>query len=219
MWLPEQYPKAIGVELDFGTASEIKFDLEREQTLGQIDFVQTIFVSNFDNDAVLSIDLPGGQRIHVPANAEGYYPVVAEFGKFVATFSTTPAANLVVPIQLLNVPISSEQWGPLTINIASVTATFTPTVGTWADANGTTTGGASTALFAANGDAIRRIVQNPSGNPRSIFINFGGAAASATEFEIPPGGIFDTGTGPIDQTAWTVFSASGNLPYVAKEME
>lgn len=216
MLRPVAHPIGLPVTLDFGTLSEIVFDLEREQTLGQIDFVQSLYVSNFDNANVLTVTLPGGQVIHVPAAAEGWFPVAAEFGKFVGKFTTTPAADLSIPIVLANVPVASQQWGPITVNVAGVTATFTPTPGTFTDASGNA--GASATLFAANADAIRRIVQNPAANINPIYINFGGVAAAATTFEIPPGGKFDTETGPIDRTEWTIYAAAAT-PFVAYEME
>lgn len=208
-------PLAIRVDLDFSSVSEIIFDLEKEQTLNYIDFVQTIYISNFNNADPLVVTLPGGQVIHVPAQAEGYYPVVAEFGKFVGKFATPAIADLIIPIVLMNVPVASQQWGPITINVDSVIATFTPTVGVFTDASGNA--GASAELFAANAGAIRRIVQNPANNINSIFINFGGVAASATTFEIPPGGKFDTETGPVDQTQWTIYAAAAT-PFVAYQM-
>lgn len=215
MLRPAAHPIGLPVNLDFGTLAEVVFDLEREQTLGQIDFVQSIYVSNFDNADVLVITLPGGQIIHVPAGAEGWFPVAAEFGKFIGKFVTTAVPGLTIPIVLANVPVASQQWGPITVNIADVTATFTPTVGTFSNESGNA--GASAQLFAANPAAIRRVVQNPASNINSIFINFGGAAADATTFEIPPGGKFDTETGPIDQTQWMIYAPAAT-PFVAYEM-
>lgn len=206
MLRPVGDPLAIPVDLDFSSVTEIVFDLEREQTLQYIDFVQTIYISNFDNANVLVVTLPGGQVIHVPAEAEGYYPVSAEFGKFVGKFETPAVADLIIPIVLLNVPVASQQWGPIVVNVGDVTATLTPTVAV--ATLGSQVAAASAELFAANANAKRRIVQNPAANINSVFINFGGNAADATSFELTPGSSFDTGTGPIDQTQWTVYAAA-----------
>lgn len=201
---PESHPIALPVVLNFTGVSRIEFDLEREQTLQSIDFVQTIYVDNSDNANTLTLTFPGGQRIVIPATAQGYYPVAATIGKFVLVAETLPGVQ--IPIFMLNVPVPSFQWGPVNVDIANVTATFTPTVGVAAAA--AQVAAASAELFAANANAIRRIVRNPSGNINSVYINFGGVPATAAgdSLEIPPGGQFDTGTGPIDQTQWTVYA-------------
>lgn len=204
MLRPAGDPLSIPYSLDFSSASSIVFDLEKEQTLQYIDFVQSIFVSNYSNTAVLTITFSGGQVIHVPAGAEGYFPVSAEFGKFVVKFETTPTANLAIPVIFMNVPVASQQWGPLTVNVAGVTATFTPTAAT--ATLGSQVAAASAQLFAANVNAKRRIVQNPAANLNPIYISFGGTAADATSFQLTPGQVFDTGTGPIDQTEWRVYA-------------
>lgn len=216
---PEDYPRGLPVTLEFGTVATQEFDLEGPQTLGQLDFVQTIYVDNGDNLNALTLRLPGGQRLVIPATAQGFYPVVCPVAKFTLNASTTIAANLQVPIILMNVPVSSQQWGPITVNVASVTATFTPTPGEWSDASGSiAVGNTSQTLFPASATAIRRVVQNPSGNIGSLWINFGGVAASpADSIEITPGSSYDTATGPIDRTEWTIIAAS-TLSYIAKEM-
>lgn len=215
MLQPQDMPIALPVQLDFSATGRIEFDLQREQTNNIIDFVQTIYVNNVASAQPITFTFPGGQQLDVPAGAQGYYPVAAEFGKF--TLIAESAGGLIIPIQLLNVPTPSQQWGPITVSVQNVTATFTPTAGTFSDMSGNTTAGASAALFAANANAIRRVVKNPTQNMESIFINFGGVAASALTWEIPPGGEFDTGTGPIDQTAWDIFAVNA-IPFIAYEM-
>lgn len=217
MWHPTAHPLAMELgPFDFSTLSSYTFDLEREQTNNQIDFVQTLYVNNFDNLNTLTILLPGGQELNIPAGASGYYPAVCEWGKFVAVISTTPAANLSIQVIAMNVPVASQQWGPIDVNVAAVTATFTPTVGTFNDHSGNA--GANAQLFAANALALRRLVQNPATSINSIFIAFSNADASlAGHVEIPPGASFDTGTGPIDTTRWNIYAAAATA-FTAKEM-
>lgn len=216
MMRPVDHPIALPISMDFSTESSQAVDLWAEQTNNSIDFVQALYVSNYNNSAVLTVEIVGGMVFHVPAGAEGWYPIAAEFGKFTALFSTTPDSGLIIKALLANVPVASQQWGPITVNVDQVTATLTPVAAAFTDFSGTAA--ASAELFAANSNALRRIVQNPATNLNSIFINFGGVAASATTFEIPPGGTFDTGSGPIDKTQWLIY-ASASTPFVAFEGE
>jgi hypothetical protein len=210
-------PLYLPFELDFGAVSSIAFDLYEEQTNGVFDKAQCLYVDNKNNANAITFHFAGTDyEVTVPARAGGIFPIFTN-GTTQCTVTTTTAAELVVPVAFVNVPMPLTQWGPITVNVANVTATFTPTVGVFNDASGNTGAGVSGVLFAANAAAIRRVVINPPTNIESIFINFGGAASSALTWPIAPGGIFDTETGPIDQTGWTIFAASA-VPYIAKEM-
>ncbi len=213
-------PKCFPMTLDFTSVASIEIDLTLENMAGVINAIQTLYVSNTDNPGAVTFVFQGtGQKLVIEPGQSGYFPITTGQKLFcVASCAVDPDA--IVPIQFLNVPMPAFGWGPITVNVASVTATFTPTVGTFADASGNiAAGGVSQNLFAANAAAIRRVVQNPTSNIESIYINFGGVAASAANsIEITPGGEFDTGTGPIDQTAWKIIAATLGTTYVAKEM-
>lgn len=218
---PRSYPIAVPLELDFTNTASLNFDLELDQVSHGLDFVQTIYVRNTDNPAVLTLTFPGGQVIDVPATASGYYPIIAEWGKFTMIAETTQAA-ISVDIVLLNVPVASQQWGPVTVNIAHVDASATPVAASAADHSGDiAAAGTSQQLFAGNAAALRRIVQNPATNINPLYINFGGnAAGPAAGIVLLPGEKFDTATGPIDQTQWTVNNDAGAVasqPYLATE--
>lgn len=187
MLQPKAYPVAVPVELDFSSVGTVEIDLWTQQTDNQLDFVQSIYVSNYDNADVLTITFPGGQVIHVPAGAEGYYPASAEFGKFTAKFETQADDGLIIPIVLLNVPVASQQWGPITVTAVP----FTP-VNVQLSGNGLVLSGASETLINANPARKGFLIEAPTGNNGSIWINFGGgpAAADETSFEITPGGYF-----------------------------
>lgn len=210
-------PKAVPISLDFGTLSSIDFDLIDSVQRGVIDFVQSVWVDNSDNTDELTL-LFGqtAQRLVVPALAQGLWPVIAPSG-LRCTASTIAVASLKVQLIFLNVPMPMTQFGPVSVT-ANVTASATPITGPYTDASGNTTADVSTTLFAANAAAKRRIVQNPPINPESIWINFGGVAAvkSSPSWEIVPGDKFDTGTGPIDRTEWTII-ADNAIAYTAKE--
>lgn len=213
-------PKAIPIVFDFTVASEIDFDLIAETTAGIIDFVQSIWVDNATNPNALRFTFSQtGQRLVVPANAQGIWPVIAPSG-LRCRVQTTPGGALLITCILLNVPMPMTQYGPIAVNIAAVNANMVPTAGTATDHSSTiAVGGTSQALFAANGGALRRIVYNPSLNAESLYVNFGGVAAAAGDsFEVMPGGYYDTGLGPVDRTAWTINNLTVNAqPYVAKE--
>lgn len=213
MMRPVDHPIALPVQMDFSTDSILAIDLYTEQVSNRIDFVQALYVSNYANSNVLTVEIVGGMVFHVPAGAEGWYPIAAEFGKFTAVFSTTPDSGLIIKALLANVPVASQQWGPITVN-ATVNASATPVAMTLTDYSGTA--GASAQLFAANADALRRFVQNPATNINSVFLAFGDGVASATTFGIPPGGLFDTGIGPIDRTKWNIYAPAAT-PFVAYE--
>lgn len=218
--IKEGGPKAVTVALDFTTDNEIDIDFTVIQQLGALSFLQSVFVDNRvnPNALVLTFDQTG-QIIQIPALSQGIYPVIATVSsKCVAT--TIAGANVICSLIGLNMPMPLTQWGPTTVNIGNVTATFTPTAATAADASGViAAGGTSQQLFAANLNAKRRIIQNPAANNDSIFIQFGGVAAvvGSPSIEISVGQEFDTSTGPIDQTRWNIISANTNDVYTAKE--
>lgn len=213
---PVQGPKCLGDTLDFSAVAQINLDLTQEETTGQIDYIQTLYVNNSDNLNALEFLFEGtNQLLTIPAGASGIWPVFVT-GPVRCKVTTTIAANLLIPILWINVPMPLTQWGPQTVNIAAVTATFAPTVAAWNNFSGNTAV-ASAALFAAKANAKRRIVINPASNPGSLWINFGGVAAvtAPPSIEIPPGATFDSGA-TIDQTDWTIIAAAV-MPYAAKE--
>ncbi len=219
-YAPQQGPKALSYRFDFATVAQITDDLFVENTQNSLSFVQSVYIDNNDNDDefVLTFAVTN-QRIVCQPNSIQIFPVFAP-DQTQFTGSMPALANRHVDVIFLNVPMPLTSYGPVTVDVASVTATFTPTVGAFADHSSTiAAGGTSQALFAANPAAIQRIVQNPISNNESIFINFGGVAATTggDSIEIAPGGEFATGN-VIDDTAWTIISATTGTKYVAKEM-
>lgn len=215
---PKAGPKSLPYTFDFSTDGVISDDLLTENLMNEVQFVQSIYVNNRDNDVEFRIVFAiTGQEIVVPANASGIWPVFApDQTSFVATMA--PQAGRIVKVQFLNVPMPLTQWGPISVTVDNVTATFTPTIAASTN-NDSGSAHASSTLFNANPNGLRRIVQNPSSNINSIFINFGGQAASdaGSSIEITPGGKFDTEMGPIDLSEWTIF-ATAVTPYLAMEM-
>lgn len=214
MLRPVEYPLSIPIVLDFSTDSEIDFDLEREQTLGNIDFIQTIFVDNKDNTAAVDFKFAGGQTLRIPAGAQGYYPVTCEFGKFRAVITTTPSNPLLIPIQLLNVPVSSQQWGPITVN-AAVTAAATPIVKNMTQTKFVLTGG-DDILLAANGARTKLRLKAQPNNAQPFAFNYGAAAVLADNENVMPGFVFDSGTGPVSGQQIRGIGTAGDIVIITE---
>jgi hypothetical protein len=115
---PEEMPKGMPWVYDFSSVGDQSFDLQLENTGGIIQMVQSIFVDNSDNAAPVTIQFTiTNQRLVIPANAQGIWPVIAPLQTQIRAI-TTPSAALKVTIILLNVPMPYTQWGPSTTNIA-----------------------------------------------------------------------------------------------------
>ena len=213
-------PVAIPMSLDFSVNGEIDFDIIDETARGVLAFVQSIWVDNSVNPNPLIFKFAQtNQKLVIPAFAQGLWPVICPAG-LRAVVTTTPGAGIIPQIILLNVPMPMTQFGPLAVTINNVNASMVPVAAVAADHSSTVAvGGTSQALFAANAAAKRRVVYNPSTNPESLFVNFGGVAAGPNNsMEIMPGGYLDTSVAPIDQTAWTINNvATAGMHYVAKE--
>ena len=208
-------PLYLPVLLDFRSVSTITFDLLEEQSGGVFDKAQSLYVENKNNLNPLILHFAGTDyELTVPAGAGGIFPVFTN-GITQCVASTPVAASLQIQIAFVNVPMPLTQWGPITVNIAAVTATFEPTPMTLSDFSGNA--GASAQVFPANAAALFRTVQNPATNINSIFLNFGGVAATDAggSIEIPPGQSFTTGN-TIDQTQWMIYAAAAT-PFTAKQ--
>jgi len=207
--LPEGGPKALRRSLDFTAVQSLEFDLEREETAGFIGNVQAVFVDNSLNSAALTIVVAVTQlKLVIPPQSQGVFPIFA--GNSPRMVVTTTGA-VIVPIQLLNIPLPFAVWGvaALSVSVAIISGSFTDK-----SIAGT---GASQLLMAANAARKRVIIQNPSVNNDLLYINFGAAASAAGDsIEIPPSGIWDSLGGPVPTQAINAFIAAGNI--VAKEM-
>jgi hypothetical protein len=107
----DQGPIALQVIFDFsvGGASPISGDLLQEETTGAIDKVQAVYVDNSANGSSLTLQFfPTGQKILIPANKQGCYPVICGTP---LKFTATSAGNVAVACLFLNVPLPVGQWG------------------------------------------------------------------------------------------------------------
>jgi len=214
-YAPASGPKALPYRFDFTTEAIIRDDFLSLNVLGVLQFVQTIYVDNQRNPNPFTIIFGvTNQRLVVPALTQGFYAVMApDQTTFVA--STTPGVGVLVDVIFMNVPMPISQWGPI-----SVTANVSPVfVGDFEDRSGTVAvGGTSQQLAAANANRRGLIVQNPTSQLGSIWINFGAAAAAdLTSIEIAPGGQWQSGSYVTTQAVNIVAADTGHV-FIAKEI-
>lgn len=210
-------PRCAKVELDFSATTFYDLDFTAIQQAGAFSFLQAVFVDNKDNANALDLVFDQvGQTIHVPAQCQGCFPIIAPAST--KCRATTIQAGFIAKLQFVNVPMPLTQWGPITVN-AAVTANFAATVAAFTDNSGTiAVANTSQQLFAANPLAKRRIVAASPNNLSPLYINFGGVAALAGKgWPLMPGQSFDTGTATIDQTQWNIVGPDAAAVYMAQE--
>jgi hypothetical protein len=205
---PAQGAQCVPISLDFSVNNQIDFDIVSEVNSGIIDFAQSIWVDNSLNAAAVTFQFSQtGQKLVVPAYAQGIWPVIAPAAlRCVAT--TTPAANLTVPIILLNVPMPMTQYGPVSVGVLNVTADATPIQ---ADVTVTSVSlsGISEVAIAANAARKRLIIQAHPNNAGPIAFNWGaGAAVLASCPNLLAGQSFDTGVGPVSTQALNIIGTA-----------
>lgn len=214
---PKQGPRALPIAFDFTVESTMEFDLLIENTTGQIEYVQSVFVDNGNNPNPLVIYFPATQqRLIIPATAQGMWPVIT-IDQVRGVISTVVDPLATGNIILLNVPMPLTQWGPQTVN-ANITAE-TITRGTYSDFSGTTAAPAtSQTAIPANANRLGIVIQNPGTNIESLYVNFTDPAAPGNSIEIAPGQIFPPNGSPYVTTEEiTIYTVSGAIAYIAKE--
>jgi hypothetical protein len=82
------------------------FDMYKEISSGQIDNVQSIWVDNQNNTAVLTIQMDW-QRLVVPIGAQGVFPVLTKNPANVTLISNASAS---IQIAFLNTPTPFCAW-------------------------------------------------------------------------------------------------------------
>lgn len=216
---PSQGSRAIQLLFDLTTASEISGDLLLEIEGGHIDFLQSVKIDNSDNASQFIMEFPGigshGDRIVVPPNTMGTYPIFVTPGRLLYTART--AGGVTVLITLFNIELPYVNWStiapPQPLPTSVVTGVENDHSGVIAAAN------VSQVAIPANANALRRVIQNPSANIGSLWIRTG-AVATEDEFsqELLPGQEFDTAFGPLTTAVINIISATINATYMAKEI-
>lgn len=215
-YAPTESPKALPLVLDFSTESIYGEKFYRENATGIIEFFQAVWIDNTANANPVYVRMIGGtqQVIKCEAGSHGAFPIFATLPQNFE-FETTPDSGLKVTFIFLNVPIAPYQHGPITVN-----ATVTPVArGTYTDRSGTiTTGGTSQVLMAVNANRLGYLIQNPSSNIESIFVNFTDPATGAGDsIEIAPGGSLPSNLA-FSTEAINIVAATTGTAFVAKEL-
>lgn len=109
--IPPGGPRTIPVSLIFGGGiSAYTVDLSQNQNLAQVAFIQGVYVDNSNNSqALLILCASTNQVVQVPANNQGYFPLLA--GE-VPKFAVSSTGTATVPLYFYNVPIAPTLWGP-----------------------------------------------------------------------------------------------------------
>lgn len=213
---PSQGAKAMPVDaFNFATTNIFSGNFLIEMESGHIDIIQSVFIDNSQNENQFTLAFPGmgqnGFRIVVAPFTQGFYPVTVPTG-ILAYEASSLAGEYEVPVILYNIPMPYFVWAvQAAASGGTISANGNDVSGTIAAPN------VSQVVFAANGDAQRRVIQNPSANVASIFVAFNAAATENEQSqEILPGQSLDTGGGPMDKRAWEIISPSAQ-PFTAIE--
>lgn len=190
---PSQGARCIQLPFDFTIVTQIAGDFLLELENGHIDFMQSVKIDNSANPSPFTLRFPGigtlGDKIVVPPNTQGVYPITVPHGK--VSYIGSSVGGVIVPVNFYNIELPYYQASsiapPSPIPIAAI----------YVAKSGVVTGADQIIMF-ANSTAIRRVVQNSPANNNSIFINFGAAAtANSNSLEVQPGQSFDTTQGPL----------------------
>jgi hypothetical protein len=106
--MPEGGPRCLPITLDFTAAVEIVLDYTNMQQRGFFNMVQSVWIDNSTNAAVLTISSPGsGQELKIPPLKQGYLCILVP-NPIVMRFAST--GGTVVQVTLLNFPVSQILW-------------------------------------------------------------------------------------------------------------
>lgn len=104
----QEGPRVMPLLLNFGLATSFLLDLKIAQQQARLSFVQTIYVDNTASAVPFTLQSQTvRQIIQIPAGGQGFVPVL-EIESPVFTASST--GGVIVPIFLLNFPVSPAVW-------------------------------------------------------------------------------------------------------------
>ena len=214
--VPKEGPKVLTYPFDFSSGSgTLEDDLLLENTNGVIQFVQSVYVDNSANPNPLTILFRiTRQKIVIPANAQGIWPVFS-IDQTQFQLSTTVNANAVGTLIFLNVPMPLTQWGPQTI-----TANVSPIqkAGNIIDWSGTiTTGGTFQVGIPANINTVGWIIQNPPDATEVLYVDFAVSGTIATSIQLAPGETLEQLSGVVFVGAVNIMAATTGHAYIIKD--
>ncbi len=107
--IPEEGPAGIPVNgLDFSLSPAYQKSFQHFMSLNRISMIQAVFIDNSQNTADLFLAIATtNQIIRVPANKQAYLNVLCPNP---ATLTFMSAGAVVVPVILLNFPVTNCVW-------------------------------------------------------------------------------------------------------------
>ncbi len=200
-----------------------------------IEWCTGVFVDNSENPQAFFLTmLETGQKYNVPAYSQMSMSLLGIQGDAFSLLAES-TGGVEVPVIFMNIEGADVIWsvidpgsiqGVVTVN---GTVIMQPMLGAFTEAatEEITAGGTSQALFGANAARRKLIVYNPYtaalqgiATPESIFIRFGGVASSTDIrgcLEIAPGGVYDSGNGPVSNQAVNIVAATTGHRFTALE--
>lgn len=231
-------PSGLRFRFPFASMGVTEYSYQLQLQPAKLEWITGAFIDNSRNTEQFMLVIgETGQRVTIPAHSQGAIELLGLITDKVSIYGTT-TGNIDVEITFLNYvpPSANAIWsvidpgtvvGAITVNGQ---VTTTPLVGSFSapTVNAIIAGGTSQLLFGAAASRRRIIVYNPATNvgqgivssPEILWINFGAPAApdNGTSFEILPGGVFDSGQGPVTNQAINIVAATTGHQFVAKQM-
>lgn len=104
---PAEGPKALPLQLLFGTATSYTFNVSLLSQQGWLSNVQCIFVDNSLNASALTINVPNVCNEIIPPNAQAFVPIPCPQN---VTLTFTCSGGQTANVVLFNVPMPAAVW-------------------------------------------------------------------------------------------------------------
>lgn len=111
---PTEGSKTIAYTLDFTAKSSVSIDLTADILMGQMAFIQSVYIDNADNSVPVDLTFLGGPtpnyRVRAQANSQGWYPVCWPVGATRLVGASNSGAK--ISVQFSNIAMPYLAWGP-----------------------------------------------------------------------------------------------------------
>lgn len=207
-YAPSEGPKVLLQILPLASVQSFEFDLYQEQALGEIAFIQGVFVDNSLNAAPLVLLVHyTQQQLVIPPYSQGTFPVLA--GEQGIRFTAISTGEIDVAIHLLNVPTPWNVW--------SVQSSEPSPVRGAATEQHLMTTGASQLILAANTSRKKWVMQSDFNNTDVIYYSYT-IPATVNGFAVQPGGTGGDYSGTIPTNAIYAYSPTIGQAFVLMEI-
>jgi hypothetical protein len=171
---PKQLPHALPIRADLSAVSSIEGEITAAEMEGKFEFAQSIYIDNRDSDTPVDFIVPGlaNTRITCPGNSQALLPLMSPVPLRYVIEGTAAAENI-VNILLLNVPMPYLVWGADDANAALLDEI----IDLLEELNGTADG--IEALLSTIDGLIDQLV----GNMRGSYTDRSGAIAAADTWQ------------------------------------